>query len=95
MHLTNSPLTLGLCPGILACSSEREVAVRIQEIRSLSSEELSKQLNDSYRELLNLRFRLATRQLVNQHEIRNVRRRVARIRTVMRERELREGQRVD
>ena len=69
--------------------------MRIQEIRSLSSEELSKRLDDSYKELLNLRFRLATRQLVNQHEIRNVRRRVARIKTVMRERELREGQRVD
>ena len=69
--------------------------MRIQEIRSLSSEELRKQLDDSYRELLNLRFRLATRQLVNLHEIRNVKKRVARVKTVMRERELLEGQRVD
>lgn len=66
--------------------------MRIQEIRSLGSEELRKQLDDSYRELFNLRFRLATRQLVNQYEIRNVRRRVARMKTVLRERELREGQ---
>lgn len=65
--------------------------MRIQEIRSLSSEELRKQLDDSYRELFNLRFRLATRQLVNLHEIRSVRRRVARMKTVMRERELLEG----
>ena len=65
--------------------------MRIQEIRSLSSEELRKQLDSSYRELLNLRFRLATRQLVNQHEIRNVRKRVARMRTVLKERELLEG----
>ncbi len=57
----------------------------------MSSEELKKQLDDTYRELLNLRFRLATRQLVNLHEIRNVRRRVARMKTVMRERELLEG----
>jgi large subunit ribosomal protein L29 len=62
--------------------------LRIQEIRAISSEELKSQLDESYRELLNLRFRLATRQLVNQHEIRNVRKRVARIKTIMREREL-------
>jgi large subunit ribosomal protein L29 len=62
--------------------------LRIQEIRALSSEELKNQLDESYRELLNLRFRLATRQLVNQHEIRNVRKRVARIKTIIREREL-------
>jgi large subunit ribosomal protein L29 len=62
--------------------------LKIREIRALSSEELRKQLDDSYRELLNLRFRLATRQLVNQHEIYNVRKRVARIKTIIREREL-------
>jgi large subunit ribosomal protein L29 len=62
--------------------------VRIQEIRTISSEELKKQLDDSYRELLNLRFRLATRQLVNYHEIRSVRKRIARIKTILREREL-------
>lgn len=65
--------------------------MRIQEIRALSSEELKKQLDESYRELLNLRFRLATKQLVNQHEIRNVRKRVARMKTILREREPLEG----
>ena len=65
--------------------------MRIHEIRAMGTEELKKQLDDSYRELLNLRFRLATRQLVNQHEIRNVKKRVARIKTVMRERELPQG----
>lgn len=60
--------------------------MRIQEIRALSTDELRKQLDDSYRELLNLRFRQATRQLANQHEIRNVKKRVARIKTVLRER---------
>ena len=62
--------------------------MRIQEIRALNSEELKKQLDESHRELLNLRFRLATRQLVNHHEIRNVRKRLARIKTILREREL-------
>ncbi len=62
--------------------------MRVQEIRALSSEELKRQLDGTYQELFNLRFRLATRQLVNYHEIRNVRRRIARIKTVLREREL-------
>ncbi len=62
--------------------------LKIQEIRTFSLEELDKQLSDSYRELFNLRFRLATRQLVNYHEIRNVRKRIARIKTIMKEIEL-------
>lgn len=62
--------------------------MRIQEIRVLSSEELKKQLDEAYRELFNLRFRLATRQLVNYQEIRNVRKRIARIKTIIRERAL-------
>lgn len=62
--------------------------MKIQEIRAFGLEELNKQLNDSYRELFNLRFRLATRQLVNYHEIRNVRKRIARIKTIIKEIEL-------
>ena len=58
-----------------------------QEMRTFSQDELRGQLNDSYRELLNLRFRLATKQLVNYHEIRNVKKRIARIKTILRERE--------
>jgi len=59
-------------------------------MRALSSEELAKQLDESHRELFNLRFRLATRQLTNYNEIRNVRKRIARLKTIMRERELSE-----
>ncbi len=62
--------------------------MRIQEIRVLSLEELKKQLDEAYRELFNLRFRLATKQLVNYQEIRNVRKKIARIKTIIREREL-------
>jgi large subunit ribosomal protein L29 len=62
--------------------------LRVQDIRALGSEELRRQLNESYHELFNLRFRLATRQLVNYQEIRRVRKRVARIKTILREREL-------
>ncbi len=62
--------------------------MRIGEIRALNSEELKKQLDDSYRELFNLRFRLATKQLTNYNEIRNVKKRIAKIKTILREREL-------
>jgi large subunit ribosomal protein L29 len=60
-------------------------------MRSLSPEELAKQIDESYRELFNLRFRLATRQLTNYNEIGNVRKRIARLKTIMREREFVEG----
>lgn len=60
-------------------------------MRSLSPEELAKQIDESYQELFNLRFRLATRQLTNYNEIRNVRKRIARLKTIMREREFVEG----
>lgn len=64
--------------------------MKTQEIRSLTSPELKKRLDESYRELLNLRFRLSTRQIVDNTELRRVRKRVARIKTVLRERELTE-----
>jgi large subunit ribosomal protein L29 len=62
--------------------------VKTEEIRLLSDEELRKQLEEAHHELFNLRFRLATRQLVNHREIRRVKKNVARIMTLMWEREL-------
>lgn len=62
--------------------------MRIQEIRALSSEELAKKLEEAYEELFNLRFRLATRQLANTSELKKVKKKIARIKTVLREREL-------
>jgi large subunit ribosomal protein L29 len=62
--------------------------LKVTEIRTLNTDELKKKLDESYRELFNLRFRLATKQLGNYHEIRNVRIKIAKIKTVMREREL-------
>ena len=61
------------------------------EIRALKDEELAKRLEDARQELFNLRFRLATRQLVNHREIPKVKKRSARIKTVLRERELSKG----
>lgn len=61
--------------------------MKVTEIRALKTDELKKKLDDSYRELFNLRFRLATKQLSNYHEVRNVKKKIAKIKTVMRERE--------
>ena len=61
------------------------------EVRALNDQELVKQLEEGRRELFNLRFRLATRQLVNHREICRVKRKIARILTVMRERQLANG----
>ena len=60
-------------------------------MRALSPEALAKQLEEAHKELFNLRFRLATRQLINYNEIHRVKRKIARIKTVMRERELTQG----
>ena len=62
--------------------------MKAEEIRVLSTEEIKKQLEGAYQELFNLRFRLATKQLVNHREIPRVKRRIARLKTIMREREL-------
>ena len=62
--------------------------MKVDEIRSLSTEELAKQLEEAHRELFDLRFRVVTKQLVNHREIRRVKNHIARLKTIIREREL-------
>lgn len=62
--------------------------MRAEEVRGLSDNDLAERLEEAQRELFNLRFRLATKQLTNHREVRNVRRKIARIKTELREREL-------
>jgi large subunit ribosomal protein L29 len=59
------------------------------ELRELPDQELRARLDAAKEELFNLRFQLATGQLDNPMRLRQVRREVARILTVIRERELR------
>lgn len=59
-----------------------------EDLRVMSDEELEKQVEEAHRELFNLRFRLATKQLANHREVRSVKKRIARLKTIMREREL-------
>lgn len=62
--------------------------VRVDEFRALSSEDLVKQRETAKQELLNLRLRLATKQLVNHREIPFTKKKIARINTILKEREL-------
>jgi large subunit ribosomal protein L29 len=58
------------------------------ELRNNNYAELTERLDEAKEELFNLRFQLATNQLDNTTRLREVRREIARIRTVMREQEL-------
>ncbi len=62
--------------------------MEIDDIRGMTDEELSDELDSVNRELMNLRFRTATMQLANVNDISKARRRIARVLTVQREREL-------
>jgi len=61
-----------------------------EDIRELSDSELKEKLDESKVELFNLRFQLATGQLDNPNRIKYVRREIARLQTIKRERELQE-----
>ena len=58
------------------------------ELRELTDDELVTKLRESKEELFNLRFQMATGQLDNNRRLRTVRHEIARIYTVLREREL-------
>ena len=62
--------------------------MKLKEFRELTTNELAKQVEETHEELFNLRFRLATKQLVNHREIRRVKKKIARLETLIREREL-------
>ena len=69
--------------------------MKVEEIRALSAEELAKQLEAAYQELFDLRFRMSTKQLVNHREIGRVRKKLARLKTVMGERERAEAEKAE
>jgi large subunit ribosomal protein L29 len=59
-----------------------------EEVRRWDDQRLATEINEAYRALFTLRFQHASRQLQNYRELRNIRRRIARLRTIKREREL-------
>ena len=62
--------------------------MKINEIREMSSEQLASQLAELKKELFNLRFQHATNQLENPMRIVDVKKTIAKVKTVIREREL-------
>ncbi|MBP7059862.1 MAG: 50S ribosomal protein L29 [Lachnospiraceae bacterium] len=60
----------------------------VQDIRTKSEEELSAELTDAKKELFNLRFQNATNQLENSGRIKEVRRNIARIQTLITEKRM-------
>ncbi|WP_366923255.1 50S ribosomal protein L29 [Metallumcola ferriviriculae] len=64
--------------------------MKANQLRDLTTEELVRKVDDFKEELFNLRFQLATGQLDNPLRIKNVRRDIARAKTVLRERELKQ-----
>jgi large subunit ribosomal protein L29 len=62
--------------------------VDLTEFKNLSVDELKKRLDETHQELFNLRFRLATKQLVNHREVRRVKKSIARLNTLIAEKEL-------
>lgn len=62
--------------------------MKINEIKGLSDNELAKKENDLRAELFNLRFSHATGSLPNPMQLHNVKKEIAKVKTVLREREI-------
>lgn len=58
------------------------------EIRAMATEEIQRKLGETQEELFNLRFQWSTRQLKDTNRLTQVQRDIARLKTILREREL-------
>ena len=65
--------------------------MRLHEIRELNNDQLYEELVKAGRELMNLRFSAATNQLTNTNEPNSVKKTIARLRTVIKERQIQEA----
>ena len=65
--------------------------MKAQEIHNMTNEELAKKLGDLKEELFNLRFRHATGQLENPNVLNTVKKDIARVKTVIRDREIKKA----
>ena len=62
--------------------------MKVEEMRALNIEGLLKKKEEAHENLFTLRFRLVTRQLVNHRELPRAKKEIARLETVMMEKEL-------
>ena len=60
--------------------------MKVEKLRELNDAELDKKDEELCKQLLNLRFQLGTKQIENPNKIREVKRDIARVRTVLRAR---------
>ena len=65
--------------------------MKATDLRKKSHTELEQELNELKEELFKLRFQHATNQLANPLQLKNVKRDIARVKTVMRQQELSDG----
>jgi len=66
----------------------KKLKTKTDEIRKLADDDLAKELEDAYRSYFSLRLQMETRQLINHREPPNVRRLIARLKTIQRQREI-------
>ena len=62
--------------------------MKTQDVRALETNEIAHKLDESYKELFNLRFQWEAGQLVDNNRITAARRDIARLKTILREREI-------
>lgn len=61
--------------------------MKANEIRALGTEEINKQLKEAYKSLFELKLKATTRQLANHREIPRVKKQIAQLKTILKERE--------
>ena len=66
--------------------------MKARELRNMTTDELRHELETMYEELFNLRFQLSTNQLTNYNRIQQVKRDIARAKTILREQELQQSE---
>ena len=62
----------------------------IDDIRNMNDQDLVENLDSTQRDLMNMRFRIATMQLTDTNSVKKTQRKIAKIMTVIREREISE-----
>ncbi|HLC28242.1 MAG TPA: 50S ribosomal protein L29 [Dehalococcoidia bacterium] len=66
----------------------KKLKTKLDDIRKLSDGDLGKEMEEAYRRLFSMRLQRETRQLTNYQELPKMKRHIARLKTIQRQREL-------
>jgi large subunit ribosomal protein L29 len=66
----------------------KKLKTKLDDIRKLSDPDLGKEVEEAYRRLFSMRLQRETRQLTNYQELPRMKRHIARLKTIQRQREL-------